>query len=113
MVVFVWCCFVWCLPCIVTIIGKIVLSLTRYMQRETSLLWLRFETGTVQQTFHMPTHYCESRCMYVCMCVLVSIQHYFNTASKFHDMILYLETIDISKFSSRTVSNCSITVTVI
>ena len=38
----------------------------------------------------------------------ISIRQYIDTANKYHDTILYLGNIDISKFSSRTGSDCSI-----
>ena len=43
----------------------------------------------------------------------ISIWQYIDTANKYYDTILYLENIDISKFSSRTISDCYIIVTVI
>ena len=38
---------------------------------------------------------------------------HIDTANKYHDMMLYLKNINVLKFSSRTVSNCYITVAVI
>ena len=79
---------------------------------------------------HMASVLCASVCVCVCAhthvryvavytCVYsrdlqyISMWQYIDTVNKYDNTILYLENIDISKFSSRTVSDCSITVIVI